>query len=106
MRQCRADPPAEPEREPASDAEGVGVALGARLPLALARDAATASDRAKSLFLANMSHEIRSPLNAVIGLAYLAERCNHGDWFPERHSHRSGCGQNLLAGILEMGDVH
>lgn len=32
---------------------------------------AESASRAKSEFLANMSHEIRSPLNAVIGLAYL-----------------------------------
>jgi two-component system sensor histidine kinase/response regulator len=42
--------------------------------LALARDAAEAASQAKAQFLANMSHEIRSPLNAVIGLAHLAER--------------------------------
>ncbi|VWX62871.1 Histidine kinase [Burkholderiales bacterium 8X] len=32
---------------------------------------AESASRAKSDFLANMSHEIRSPLNAVVGLAYL-----------------------------------
>ncbi|MEO7243208.1 MAG: CHASE domain-containing protein [Variovorax sp.] len=32
---------------------------------------AESASRAKSEFLANMSHEIRSPLNVVIGLAYL-----------------------------------
>jgi PAS domain S-box-containing protein len=32
---------------------------------------AESASKAKSEFLANMSHEIRSPLNAVIGLAYL-----------------------------------
>jgi signal transduction histidine kinase/ActR/RegA family two-component response regulator len=40
--------------------------------LALARDAATASDRAKSLFLANMSHEVRTPLAGVLGMLDLA----------------------------------
>jgi signal transduction histidine kinase/ActR/RegA family two-component response regulator len=40
--------------------------------LAQARDAATASDRAKSLFLANMSHEVRTPLAAVLGMLDLA----------------------------------
>ena len=36
-----------------------------------ATEAAQAASQAKSQFLANMSHEIRSPMNAVIGLAYL-----------------------------------
>ena len=40
--------------------------------LALARDAATASDRAKSLFLANMSHEVRTPLAGILGMLDLA----------------------------------
>jgi signal transduction histidine kinase/ActR/RegA family two-component response regulator len=40
--------------------------------LALARDAATASDRAKSQFLANMSHEVRTPLAGVLGMLDLA----------------------------------
>ncbi len=41
--------------------------------LALARDAATASDRAKSLFLANMSHEVRTPLAGILGMLELAK---------------------------------
>ena len=42
--------------------------------LATARDAAEASNLAKSAFLANMSHEIRTPLNAITGMAHLIRR--------------------------------
>ena len=35
----------------------------------LARDAAEAANKAKSVFLANMSHELRTPLNAILGFS-------------------------------------
>jgi|GEM_PF-3457562 len=36
-----------------------------------ARDAALASNQAKSTFLANMSHEIRTPMNGILGMTSL-----------------------------------
>jgi signal transduction histidine kinase/ligand-binding sensor domain-containing protein/DNA-binding response OmpR family regulator len=39
--------------------------------LSVAKDAAEAANRAKSVFLANMSHELRTPLNAILGFSHL-----------------------------------
>jgi PAS domain S-box-containing protein len=41
-----------------------------------ARLVADKANLAKSEFLSSMSHEIRSPLNAILGLAYLLEQAN------------------------------
>jgi signal transduction histidine kinase/DNA-binding response OmpR family regulator len=40
----------------------------------LARRAAEAANRAKSVFLANMSHELRTPLNAILGFCQIMQR--------------------------------
>ena len=42
--------------------------------LRLARDAAEAANKAKSVFLANMSHELRTPLNAILGFSSMMRR--------------------------------
>jgi len=42
--------------------------------LKLAKEAADAANRAKSVFLANMSHELRTPLNAILGFSEMMRR--------------------------------
>jgi len=42
--------------------------------LILARNAAEAANRAKSVFLSSMSHELRTPLNAILGFSNLMSK--------------------------------
>jgi len=44
------------------------------LALSIAKEAAEAANRAKSIFLANMSHELRTPMNGIMGMTDLAMR--------------------------------
>jgi len=43
-----------------------------------AKDAAEATDQAKTAFLATMSHELRTPLNAIIGFADILKNASFG----------------------------
>ncbi len=49
------------------------------LELRVAKEAAEASNRAKSVFLTNVSHELRTPLNAIIGFSQLMIRTARSD---------------------------
>ncbi len=51
----------------------------AMVDLTCAKEAAEASDRAKSAFLANMSHELRTPLNHIIGFSDLVHSGSCGE---------------------------
>jgi len=66
-----------------------------------AREAAEASNRAKSDFLSRMSHELRTPLNAMLGFAQLLEIDRRNPLSPAQ---RPWVGQIQQAGwhLLEM----
>jgi len=66
-----------------------------------AREAAEASNRAKSDFLSRMSHELRTPLNAMLGFAQLLELDGH---HPIHDAQRPWVAQIQQAGwhLLEM----
>ena len=71
----------------------------------LARDGAEAANRSKAEFLANMSHEIRSPLNAILGMAWLLERGSlDGEALLMARKIRAA-GQSLLGIINDVLDV-
>ncbi len=79
----------------------------ARLEQALA--IARSSNEAKSLFLANMSHDIRTPINAIVGMARIAqesgeasekvESCLHTIMLSSQHL------LNLINDVLEMSRI-
>ena len=76
--------------------------------LAVARDEAIRSNRAKSVFLANMSHELRTPLNAVIGYSEMLMdemRAEGGDGhIPDLERIRTA-GEQLLSIINAVLDL-
>jgi signal transduction histidine kinase/CheY-like chemotaxis protein len=77
--------------------------------LVLARDAAEAANRAKSVFLANMSHELRTPLNAILGFSSLLSK--DSKLLPEQRAnlniinHSGEHLLNLINEVLEMSGI-
>ena len=77
--------------------------------LRIAKEAAEASNRAKSVFLTNVSHELRTPLNAIIGFSQLmirTARLGHGGELTEEQRENlrmiQHSGEHLLGLINEV----
>jgi PAS domain S-box-containing protein len=74
--------------------------------LLLARNAAEAANKAKSLFLAHMSHELRTPLNGILGYAQILQR---DEALGEHHVNALNVirksGEHLLALIEDILDL-
>ncbi|MCC7683383.1 response regulator [Janthinobacterium sp. FW305-128] len=86
-------------------AQDISTQKQAEEAMLLARDAAESANRSKAEFLANMSHEIRSPLNAILGMAWLLERDGlDGEALLMARKIRAA-GQSLLGIINDVLDV-
>ena len=86
-------------------AQDISAQKSAELALLQARDAAQAASRSKADFLANMSHEIRSPLNAILGLAYLLEQSRLDPDVHDMVRKIRASGRTLLGIINDILDV-
>lgn len=86
-------------------AQDISAQKSAEAEMLLARDAAEAASRSKAEFLANMSHEIRSPLNAVLGFAYLLEQRAIDAEARSMVRNIRVSGQSLLAIVNDILDV-
>ncbi|WP_215409170.1 response regulator [Janthinobacterium sp. JC611] len=86
-------------------AQDISAQKQAEAAMLLARDAAEAANRSKAEFLANMSHEIRSPLNAILGMAWLLERSSQDEDAVLMTRKIRAAGQSLLGIINDVLDV-
>ena len=66
---------------------------------------AEAANRAKSLFLANMGHELRTPMNAIIGMAHLAQQVSTEPAAVEKLQHVRDAANQLLGIINDVLDL-
>lgn len=66
---------------------------------------AEAGNRAKSQFLANMGHELRTPINAIIGMAHLAQQASSEPAVMEKMQHVRDAANHLLGIINDVLDL-
>lgn len=89
----------------ASSLDDMAEALeGRKQEMVKAKNDALAANRAKSEFLTNMSHGIRTPMNSIIGMAYLILKT---DLNPKQKSYLNriyGAANNLLGIINDIMD--
>ncbi len=76
-----------------------------RKVLELEKDAADASNKAKSDFLANMSHEIRTPMNAIIGMDEMILRDSPNGKIKKYALDIQSAGRTLLSIINDILDL-
>lgn len=76
-----------------------------RKVLELEKDAANASNKAKSDFLANMSHEIRTPMNAIIGMDEMILRSHPDSTIKKYALDIQSAGKTLLSIINDILDL-
>jgi PAS domain S-box-containing protein len=72
--------------------------------LSIAKEAAEASSRAKTVFLATMSHELRTPINGIMGMAGMALRRATDPKQADQLSKVIKSSENLLAIIGDILD--
>ena len=75
-----------------------------RKVLEIEKDAANASNKAKSDFLANMSHEIRTPMNAIIGMDEMILRTSPAEPVRKYALDIQSAGKTLLSIINDILD--
>jgi PAS domain S-box-containing protein len=86
-------------------AQDISAQKQAEAALMQARDVAESANRSKAEFLANMSHEIRSPMNVILGLAYLLEKVPLGHDAHDMVQKIRSAGRRLLRLINDILDV-